>query len=105
MRIDDELTRQELRGGWLDLPRAHESIDFFGAALGAYFMWAGATGRAPRWSLAALGGIMFYVHGLRFFTAPRTGAGLVRLLRSLDVRPQEVIAALEVDRAYSRSRQ
>lgn len=85
-----ELLRQEFRGGWLGIPEQFSAIDFLGAALGAYFIWAGATGRAPRWSLAALGGIMVYIHVQRFAYAPQTREGLINLLRALDVAPEEL---------------
>lgn len=88
--MDNEILRQELRGGWLGIPEPYSLIDFMGAALGTYFIWAGATGRAPRWSLAAIGGVMLYIHVQRFAYAPQTRAGLVNLLNALEVRPDEL---------------
>jgi hypothetical protein len=84
------LLEQELRGGWLGVPHRYHALDFLGIALGAYFIWAGATGRAPRWSLAALGGIMVYIHAQRFFFAPQSREGLIRLLDELRITPEEI---------------
>lgn len=90
----DQLTQDELRGGWLGIPRPFTPLDFMGAALGAYFIFAGATGRAPRWTLTALGSMMIYIHVQKFFYAPQTREGLVRLLRDLDVTPEEIASDL-----------
>jgi hypothetical protein len=85
-----DLLKDELRGGWLGVPRAFTLLDFAGAALGAYFIFAGVTGRVPRWTLTALGTIMVLVHLQKFFYAPQTREGLARLLRELDVTPNEL---------------
>jgi len=93
----EALLADELRGGWLNVPRAYSLLDFLGAALGSYFLWAGATGRAPRWSLAAIGGIMIFIHTQRFFYAPQSADGLRRLVAALDLQPEEVRAALRLE--------
>ena len=79
------LLKDELRGAWLGLPKAYTALDFFGMALGSYFLWAGATGKAPRWTVTAIGGVMFYIHMQRFFYVPQSRQGLVRLMRALDI--------------------
>lgn len=84
----------ELRSGWLGLPRAYSTLDFLGMALGSYFIWAGATGKAPRWSLAAIGGVMIFIHTQRFFYAPQTGEGLKRLIAAIGLTPEQARKAL-----------
>lgn len=90
----NELLKQELRGGWLDIGEPYQPLDALGIALGAYFIFAGATDRAPRWLTIGLGGVMVYIHSRRFFYAPRTREGLIRLLRHLDVTPAELTGEL-----------
>ena len=88
------LMKQELRGGWLGVGDAYQPIDFFGMALGAYSIYAGLSGRAPRALTAGLGALMIYIHSRRFFYAPKDRAGLVRLLQSLDITPAELTGEL-----------
>lgn len=90
----DPLLKQELRGGWLGVGEAYQPLDFLGMALGAYFIFSGVSDRAPRWLTIGLGGVMIYIHSRRFFYAPKTREGLIRLLRDLDVTPQELTGAL-----------
>ena len=90
-----ELMRQELRGGWLGVGDALQPLDALGMALGAYFLYAGATKKAPCWLTATLGGVMIFIHSQRFLYAPKDRAGLIRLAKSLKLQPRdfEVIAA------------
>lgn len=90
-----DLIKQEFRGGWLGMPRQFEVIDFLGLALGSYFLYDGVTGKGPQWLTISLGTIMIYLHTQRFFYAPTTKAGLVNLLKSLDVTPEEVARAMK----------
>lgn len=90
----NELVKQELRGGWLGVGEPFQPLDFFGAALGAYMIYTGATDRSPRWLTIGLGGVMIWIHTRRFFFAPKDRAGLIQLLRSLDVTPQELTGRL-----------
>ncbi|MCH8059350.1 MAG: hypothetical protein IIA11_02715 [Proteobacteria bacterium] len=89
-----DLMQQELRGGWLGIGDAYQPLDFMGAALGAYAIWAGLTGNAPRALTVALGVGLVYIHSRRFLYAPKDRAGLVRLLQSLNVTPQELTGEL-----------
>lgn len=84
------LLKQELRSGWLGAPRKFQALDFMGAAMGGYFIYAGTTGRAPRWLTVSLGAIMVYIHTRRFLYAPQDREGLLRLLRALDVSEDEI---------------
>lgn len=86
----NDLIKQELRGGWLGMPRQFEAIDFLGFALGSYFLYDGVTNKGPRWVTISLGAIMIYIHSQRFFYAPTTKEGLVNLLENLNVTPEEV---------------
>lgn len=88
-----EMMKYELRSGWLGLPDQYQPLDFLGVALGAYFIFS-ATDKAPRALTVGLGALMVYIHSRRFLYAPRDRAGLVRLLRSLDVTPQELTGEL-----------
>ena len=85
-----EFMQQELRGGWLGIGDAYQPIDFLGVALGAFAIYAGLTGRAPRGLTVAVGVGLVYIHSRRFLYAPKDRAGLVKLLQSLDVTPQEL---------------
>ena len=89
-----ELMQQELRGGWLGIGDAFQPLDFMGVALGAYAIYAGLTGKAPRALTVALGAGLVYIHSRRFLYAPKDRAGLVRLLRDLNVTPQELTGEL-----------
>ncbi len=91
----NELLRQELRAGWLGLGEAYQPLDALGMALGAYFLYAGATKKAPCWLTATLGGVMVFIHAQRFLYAPKDRAGLIRLAKTLNLsqRDFEVIAA------------
>ena len=82
-----ELLRQELRGGWLGVGDAYQPLDALGMALGAYFLYAGATKKAPCWLTATLGGVMIFIHSQRFLYAPKDRSGLIRLAKSLDLTP------------------
>ncbi len=93
----NELTpiiKREFRGGWLGIPEPFEAIDFLGVALGSYFLYEGVTGKGPQWLTISLGAIMVYIHSQRFFYAPQSKAGLINLLKSLDVTPEEIAGAL-----------
>lgn len=89
-----DLLRQELRGGWLDVGDAYQPLDFLGVALGAYFVFAGVTDKAPRALTVGLGALMIYIHSRRFLYAPKDRAGLVRLLKTLKVTPQELVGEI-----------
>lgn len=90
----NDLIKQEFRGGWLGMPEQFEVIDFLGFALGSYFLYDGVTGKGPKWVTISLGAIMMYIHSRRFFYAPTTKAGLINLLESLDITPEEVAGAM-----------
>lgn len=92
----NELLRQELRAGWLGVGETYQPLDFLGAALGAYFLYAGATNKAPNWLTAALGGVMIYIHTQRFFYAPKSRDGLIRLAKVLKLEQQD-FDAIEVE--------
>lgn len=72
------------------MPRKFEVIDLLGFALGSYFLYDGVTGKGPQWVSISLGAIMMYIHSRRFFYAPTTKAGLINLLNSLDISPDEL---------------
>lgn len=84
------LMRDELRGGWLGIPRQFSPLDLLGVAMGSYFIYSGATGRGPEWLTISIGAIMVYIHTRRFVYAPQDREGLVRLLRDLEVTPDEL---------------
>ena len=84
------LLRDELRAGWLGMPRKFGALDAMGATMGAYFIYAGTTQRAPQWLTISLGAIMVYIHTRRFLYAPQDREGLYRLMRALDVSPEEI---------------
>ena len=85
----NELMRQELRGGWLGVGDAFQPLDALGMALGAYFLYAGATKKAPCWLTATLGGVMIFIHSQRFLYAPKDRAGLIRLAKTLKLSAQD----------------
>jgi hypothetical protein len=89
-----ELLKQELRGGWLGIGDAYQPLDFLGVALGAYFIYAGASKKAAPVLTIGLGALMIYIHSRRFFYAPKSRDGLIRLLKQLDVTPQELTGDL-----------
>ncbi len=84
------IVKDEFRGGWLGLPEPFELIDLLGFGLGAYFLYDGVTRKGPQWLTVSLGAIMIYIHTQRFFYAPQTKAGLINLLNSLDISPEEI---------------
>lgn len=84
------LMKSELRGGWLGIPQRFEPLDFLGVAMGSYFVYQGATNRGPDWLTISIGAIMVYIHTRRFLYAPQDREGLVRLLRDLEVKPEEL---------------
>ncbi len=85
------LVIDELRGGWLGVPKAYTALDFFGVALGGWVAYLGWRERqSPVGAVSiALGGVMAYIHIQRFFYAPQSRDGLLRLLRALQVTPAE----------------
>ena len=85
-----DLLKQELRGSWLGVADAYQPLDAAGAALGAFFLFAGATNKVPSWLVAALGSVMIFVHLQKFFYAPKDRAGLIRLAKALDLQPQDL---------------
>ena len=85
-----ELYKHEIRAGWLDVPEAFHPIDFLGAAMGSYFIWHGATGKGPQWATIGLGTIMVWIHLQRFFYAPQGQTGLIRLLKAVDVKREDI---------------
>ncbi len=92
--MPNEILKYELRAGWLGLPQAFSPFDLIGVAMGAAMIYSGASTRAPRWLPIALGGVMMFIHSQRFFYAPQDRAGLVRLMRALDVTPEELTGSL-----------
>jgi hypothetical protein len=90
----NDLLKQELRGGWLDVGNKFQAIDFFGMALGSYFIYDGVTGKGPQWLTVSIGAIMIYIHSQRFLYAPKSREGLMRLMRDLDITPEEVVGEL-----------
>lgn len=84
------IVKSEFRGGWLGLPEQFEVIDLLGFALGSYFLYNGVTGKGPQWLTISLGAIMMYIHSQRFFYAPQSKAGLINLLKSLDITPEQI---------------
>lgn len=84
-----ELMQQELRGGWLGVSDAYQPLDALGMALGAYFLYAGATKKAPCWLTATLGGVMIFIHSQRFLYAPKDRAGLIRLAKALKLTQKD----------------
>lgn len=88
------MIKREMRGGWLGIPEPFEAIDFLGMALGGYFLYNGVTSKGPQWLTIGLGAIMVYIHSQRFFYAPQSKAGLVNLLKSLDVTAEEIAREL-----------
>ncbi len=86
----NNLLKQELRGGWLDIGDKFQAIDFFGMALGSYFLWDGVTKKGPQWLTVSIGAIMIYIHSQRFYYAPKSQEGLKRLMRDLDITPEEL---------------
>lgn len=90
----NDLIKQDLRSGWLGIAETYQPLDFLGVALGSYFVYQGVTHKAPDWLTISLGAIMIYIHSQRFFYAPQTRDGLIKLLQHLDVKPEEITGAL-----------
>ena len=87
----NDLTRVELRQGWLGVPRPYQPFDAIGVAMGAYFIWdAVDTPRDTAWINIALGAVMIYIHSQRFLFAPQDKGGLNRLLNSVGVRREDI---------------
>lgn len=86
----NDLIKQDLRSGWLGIERPYQPLDLLGVALGSYFIYDGVTQRGPQWLTISLGAIMVYIHSRRFFFAPESRDGLVRLMKQLDVKPEEI---------------
>lgn len=87
----NNLMQQELRSGWLGIDRKYQPLDFLGAALGSYFLYNGVTGKGDRWINVSLGAIMIFIHTQRFFFAPSNKEGLIRLMKSLNITPEELV--------------
>jgi len=85
-----DMMKYELRSGWLGMAKKFQPLDLLGAALGSYFIFQGVTNRAPNWLTIALGSLMVYIHTQRFFLAPSDKAGLIQLLKGLDITPEEL---------------
>ena len=99
-----ELLSQELRGGWLGVGDAYQPLDALGIALGAYFLYTGATNKTPHWLTATLGGVMIYIHAQRFFYAPKDRAGLIRIAKALNLSPRDFnVVAAELKNAQTPS--
>lgn len=90
----NNLIKQDLRAGWLEIGKAYQPLDFLGVALGSYFIYQGVTHKAPDWLTVSLGAIMIYIHSQRFFFAPQSKAGLIKLLKQLEVTPEEISGKL-----------
>ncbi len=84
-----EILKHEIRAGWLEVPKAYHPLDFIGAAMGSYVIYSGATGK-PDWVTISIGAIMVYIHTQRFFYAPQSQGGLIRLLNALDITREEI---------------
>jgi hypothetical protein len=89
-----DLIKQDLRAGWLGVGKQYQPLDFLGVALGSYFIYQGVTHRAPDWLTISLGAIMVFIHSQRFFYAPQSRDGLIRLLKHLEVTPAELTGEL-----------
>lgn len=85
--LAQHLMTEELRGGWLNVPRAYTLFDLLGAGLGAYMVYMGIRDRGDWQGRVAigLGAVMIFIHTQRFFYAPQTAAGLSRLARAIDL--------------------
>lgn len=92
----NDLLKQELRSSFLGVGDTFQPLDATGAALGAYFLFAGITNRAPPALTALLGGIMIFVHLQKFFFAPKDRTGLIRLAKALDLT-QADFDAIEIE--------
>ena len=90
-----ELMKQELRGGWLGIGKPYQPLDLLGVTLGSYFLYTGVTGKGPPWLTISLGAIMIYIHTQRFLYAPQTRDGLINLLNTLEVTPEEITGRLQ----------
>lgn len=90
----NDLIKQDLRAGWLGIGTAYQPLDFLGVALGSYFVYQGVTHKAPDWLTVSLGAIMIYIHSQRFFYAPQTKDGLIKLLKTLNVSADEISGQL-----------
>lgn len=87
----NELLQHELRGAWLGFPNAYHVMDATGVVMGAYFLWDGVKYKRPTaWVSISLGAIMIYIHAQRFFYAPQTKDGLVRLMNALEIDKQDL---------------
>ncbi len=92
--MPQDLIKQDLRSGWLEIGQKWQTLDFIGVALGSYFIYDGVTRKAPPWLTISLGAIMVYIHSQRFFYAPQSRDGLIRLLNNLEVTPEELTGQL-----------
>lgn len=92
--MQTDLLKGELRHGWLGVPEVFTPYDFLGAALGAYFIYQGATKQCNPLVNVGLGSVMLFIHTQRFFYAPRTKDGLIKLLKALDVKEEDIKGAL-----------
>lgn len=86
----NDLMKQELRGGWLGMPRRFSPLDLAGAGLGAYmtFMGVRELQRARNWQgmlAIGLGAMMIWIHTQRFFLAPQDQGGFIRLATDLGI--------------------
>ena len=92
--MPQDLIKQDLRSGWLEIGMKWQPLDFLGVALGSYFLYDGVTHKGKDWITIALGAIMIYIHSQRFFYAPQSREGLIRLLNDLQVTPEELTGQL-----------
>ena len=92
--MPQDLITQDLRSGWLEIGHKWQPLDFLGVALGSYFIYDGVTHKGPDWLTISLGAIMVYIHSQRFFYAPQSRDGLIRLLNNLEVTPEELTGQL-----------
>ncbi len=90
-----EIQKYEYRSGWLGLPKPFHPFDLIGVSMGALIIWSAVDNRAPKWVPIALGGIMVYIHSQRFFNAPQSRDGLIRLLDATGVSARELQPLLE----------
>jgi hypothetical protein len=59
---------EELRNHF-EIPKKYQLVDFFGALLGAYFLYDGI--KSKKWINIALASLMLYTHTIKFFYAPK----------------------------------
>lgn len=86
-----ELLVEELRGGWLNVPRAYTAFDWFGVGLGGFMAYLGTRQPGPLGHVAvALGAVMVWIHAQRFLYAPASHAGFAQLARAIGMNQSDL---------------